>query len=192
MLTHSGSPVVENCVDSSRLVRENAPRFDSTIEIEHLSVATGDETISIPALNTNGDIPEGIHAATLEEVAAAFGNANSERGVLFQRLERIHGIATRTGHLARFVVFGSFVTDKPVPNDIDIFMVFDDSFDASVCDSEVMLLLDHATADSHFGASVFWLRRPAAFGGEQATIEFWQTKRDGGRRGIVEIVGDIR
>jgi len=29
---------------------------------------------------------------------------------------------------------------------------------------------------------------PAAFGGEQATIEFWQTKRDGGRRGIVEIV----
>ena len=31
------------------------------------------------------------------------------------------------------------------------------------------------------------VRRPAAFGGEQATIEFWQTKRDGGRRGIVEI-----
>ena len=71
------------------------------------------------------------------------------------------------------MVFGSFVTDKPVPNDIDVFMVFDDSFDACVCDLEVLLLLDHATADSHFGASVFWLRRPAAFGGEQATIEFW-------------------
>lgn len=88
------------------------------------------------------------------------------------------------------MVFGSFVTDKPVPNDIDVFMVFDELFDASVCGSEVLLLLDHATADSHFGASVFWLRRPAAFGGEQATIEFWQTKRDGSRRGIVEIVGD--
>ena len=108
--------------------------------------------------------------------------------LLFQRLDRIHDIAARTGHLARFVVYGSFVTDKPAPNDVDVFMVFDDTFDASRCKPEAMLLLDHATADSYFGASVFWLRRPAAFGGEQATIEFWQTKRDGGKRGIVEIV----
>jgi hypothetical protein len=107
---------------------------------------------------------------------------------MFQRLERIFVIATRTGHLARFVVFGSFVTNKSVPNDVDVFIVFDDTFDASACDAEALLLLDHATADTHFGASVFWLRRPAAIGGEQATIEFWQTKRDGGKRGIVEIV----
>ena len=58
-------------------------------------------------------------------------------------------------------------------------MVFDDSFDASLCDAETLLLLDHATADSHYGASVFWLRRPAAFGGEQATIEFWQNETAG-------------
>lgn len=86
------------------------------------------------------------------------------------------------------MVFGSFVTDKPSPNDVDVFLVFDESFDAAQCDAEALLLLDHANADSHFGASVFWLRRPAAFGGEQATIEFWQTKRDGEKRGIVEIV----
>ena len=85
-------------------------------------------------------------------------------------------------------MYGSFVTGKPIPNDVDVFMVFDDAFDASACNAEQLLLLDHATADAYFGASVFWLRRPAAFGGEQATIEFWQTKRDGGRRGIVEIV----
>ncbi len=129
--------------------------------------------IPIPAMNTTGDLPEGIHSATLEEILAAFGNWNRERGLLFQRLERIYRIAARTGHLARFIVFGSFVTSKSIPNDIDVFMVFDDTFDASACDAEVLLLLDHATADSHFGASAFWLRRPAAFGGEQATIEFW-------------------
>jgi len=66
--------------------------------------------------------------------------------------------------------------------------VFGDEFDASLCSKEVLLLLDHSIADAHFGASVFWLRRPAAFGGEQASIEFWQTRRGGGRRGIVEIV----
>lgn len=108
--------------------------------------------------------------------------------MLFQRVQRIHEIASATSHLARFVVYRSFVTSKPNPNDVDVFIVFKDTFDASEYGAEVALLLNHAAADAHFGANVFWLRRPAAFGGEQATIEFWQTKRDGGQRGIVEIV----
>ena len=129
-----------------------------------------------------------MHLSTLVELSAAFGCASRERQILFDRIARIHRIASATGYLARFVVFGSFVSGKPVPKDVDIFMVFDDAFDASRCDDETMMLLDHATADAYFGASIFWLRRPAAFGGEQATIEFWQTKRDGSQRGIVEIV----
>jgi hypothetical protein len=37
------------------------------------------------------------------------------------------------------------------------------------------------------GASIFWVRRAGALGGEQAAIEDWQIKRDGTRRGIVEV-----
>lgn len=66
--------------------------------------------------------------------------------------------------------------------------MFDESFDAVQCDAETLILLDHAAADSNFGASVFWLRRPAAFGGEQAAIEFWQRTRTHGLRGIIEVV----
>jgi hypothetical protein len=43
-------------------------------------------------------------------------------------------------------------------------------------------------ADAHFGASVFWTRRSGALGGEQAMIEYWQIRRDRGRRGIVEVL----
>jgi len=142
----------------------------------------------LPELNTDGDLPPGVHQASLRETEVAFGSFSRRRALIFQRLERIFRIASHTQHLARFVVFGSFVTDTPDPNDIDIFMVFDDTFDASACDPETQLMLDHAVADSHFGASIFWIRRPAAFGGEQATIEFWQAKRNGDLRGIVEIV----
>ena len=139
-------------------------------------------------MNSDGELPEGIHTATLREIARAFGSASAYRDLLFQRIQRLHEIASATGQLVRFVVYGSFVTSKPNPNDVDVFMVFDDTFDASAYGGEVAILLDHAAADAHFGASVFWLRRPAAFGGEQATIEFWQTKRDGGQRGIVEVL----
>ena len=96
-------------------------------------------------------------------------------------------LASKTGHLARMIVFGSFVTAKEEPHDVDLFLVFDEAFDAVQCDGETLLMLDHAAADSHFGASVFWIRRPAAFGGEQASLEFWQRKRTPGLRGIVEL-----
>jgi hypothetical protein len=46
----------------------------------------------------------------------------------------------------------------------------------------------HPAAEAHFGASVFWVRRLAALGGEQSMVEYWQAKRGGGRRGIIEIV----
>jgi len=105
-----------------------------------------------------------------------------------ERLERIYRLAVETGHLARFVVFGSLVTDKLTPNDVDVFLIMDDAFDGNTLRGESALLFDHAAADVHFGASVFWVRRLAAFGGEQATIEYWQAKRGGGRRGIIEIV----
>jgi hypothetical protein len=90
--------------------------------------------------------------------------------------------------LARFVVFGSFVTAKGEPNDVDVFMIMDDIFDMGSLDGESRLLfVDHGSAQDHFGASVFWMRRMAAIGGEQAAIEDWQVKRDGTERGIVEI-----
>lgn len=85
-------------------------------------------------------------------------------------------------------MYGSFVTDNPQPNDIDVFLVMDDEFDGDQLDGEHLLLFDHAAADAHFGASVFWVRRPTALGGEQAMVEYWQAKRGGGQRGIVEIV----
>jgi hypothetical protein len=44
-------------------------------------------------------------------------------------------------------------------------------------------------ADNLLGASIFWLRRLAALDGEQAAIEHWQLKRNGRKRGIVEITG---
>ena len=85
------------------------------------------------------------------------------------------------------MVFGSFVTDKPDPNDVDVFLLMEDSFEVDSVAGEARLVFDHSAADAYFGASVFWTRRLAALGGEQAAIEFWQTKRDGSLRGIVEI-----
>ncbi len=142
----------------------------------------------LPAFTELDELPPGIHPATLREVRTRFGVGSPQRRVMGGRLERIHQLAQATGHLARFVIFGSFVTAKPDPNDVDIFLLMEDSFDMSELAGEAKLLFDHAAAQARFGASVFWVRRLAAFEGEQTTIEYWQIKRDGGQRGIVEII----
>jgi hypothetical protein len=43
-------------------------------------------------------------------------------------------------------------------------------------------------AQNYKGASIFWVRRMAAFGGEDNAAAFWQGKRNGERRGIVEVI----
>jgi hypothetical protein len=123
-------------------------------------------------------------------VLSRFGAGSAKRKAAALRLARGHSIARATGHLARFVVFGSFVTAKPEPNDVDLFLLMDDGFDTQRLTVEESLLFDHANAQAHFGASVFWLRRVAAWEGEQAAVEYWQVKRGGGARGIVELTAE--
>jgi len=89
-----------------------------------------------------------------------------------------------------YLRFGSFVTDKAEPNDVDMFVLMENDFEFDQLVGEARLLFDHGTAQAHFGCSLFWIRRLAAFDGEQATIEHWQIKRNGGLRGIVEMIAE--
>src|SRR6185437_15483419 len=136
------------------------------------------------------DLPPGVHPATLSEVLGRFGQGSIQRRAVADRLSRLYQLADSTGHLARFVVFGSFVTTKADPNDVDIILLMEDSFDLASVTDEAALVFQHMEADAHFGASVFWARRSGALGGEQAMLEYWQARREGGQRGIVEIVGE--
>ena len=123
--------------------------------------------MTLPAFTECGDLPPGIHPATLADVAERFGSATAQRRRVFLRLERLYVLARATGHVARTVVFGSFVTAKPEPNDVDVFFLMADSFDVSTISGEAHLLFDHLAAQAYFGASVFWLRRMAVFDGEK-------------------------
>ena len=55
---------------------------------------------------------------------------------------------------------------------------------------EAAILFDHSAAQNYEGASIFWIRLLAVIGGEQAAIEHWRLKRDGTKRGIIEVMCD--
>lgn len=146
----------------------------------------------LPPFTESGDLPPGVHAASLREVLDRFSGGSMQRRAVALRLARIYEVARVGGHVARFIVFGSFVTDAREPNDVDVFLLMEDTFDAGRLFGEARILFDHGAAQAHFGCSVFWLRRLAAWEGEEAAVEYWQVKRGGGRRGIVEVVQEER
>ncbi|MGH7830057.1 MAG: DUF6932 family protein [Candidatus Binatia bacterium] len=82
---------------------------------------------ALPLLGKDGDLPLGIYRATLRETLRRFGKGSRQRFAVAQRLERIYRVSLDTGQLARFVVFGSFVTAKREPADVDVFLLMEDT-----------------------------------------------------------------
>lgn len=143
---------------------------------------------SWPPFDAKGDLPTGLHQGTLEEVLQNFGHGSSQRMLVAERLRRIHQLVTSTGAVRRFIVFGSFITDKGAPNDVDVFLVMENHFDVAAVEGEACRVFDHAAAHNLLGASIFWIPLAACLEGEEESVLYWTIKRDKTHRGIVEIL----
>jgi hypothetical protein len=144
--------------------------------------------MSLPPFNEFGDLPDGRHSASLAEVISRFGSGTAKRAAVTDRLRRIYDLATATKALDRLVVFGSYVSDVAEPNDVDVILVMREDFRPESCATDSLVLFDHARADAELGASIFWVRPDMLLGEPlEQFLAHWGLKRDGGRRGIVEV-----
>lgn len=77
----------------------------------------------LPALRADGTLPPGIHAATLDEVFAAFPPTTPQRQALNAALA--HGVSTvKRLHLAdRIALDGRYITHEPAPADVDMIVL---------------------------------------------------------------------
>jgi hypothetical protein len=110
--------------------------------------------MKLPSSNELGDLPPGVHRTAIEALVERFGQGSEQRRLVTRRLLHILGMAQRTDHLSRLIVFGSYVTDKLNPNDVDVILVMDDEFRLEHCPIEAKGLFDHATAQARYGASI--------------------------------------
>lgn len=139
----------------------------------------------IPPSRPDGYLPEGLHAATAAEVTFRFGSSSPRRRRLALQLRRWIELA-RAVKARRLLIDGSFVTEKPEPNDIDAVLLLPEDFEQQVSDGvEAALQLEN----------MLLTRRPEElFAAEDETdfaewAEFFGRTRepDGRRKGLVEI-----
>jgi hypothetical protein len=94
----------------------------------------------IPQFETNGNLPEGIHLATWQEVESSLA-FNERRQELLAGMKRVCRNLKLCG-CRRIYIGGSFATDKEFPGDFDICWEDNEEFDFEYLEQLDPVLMD--------------------------------------------------
>ena len=142
----------------------------------------------IPEFQKDGNLPKGLYKATLHEVREIFGTGSAKRKLLIGNLENIIELAKSTGKLERVIVWGSFVSNKEFPQDIDLLLIMSDDFDVDANPPEVKRVFAYAQGRIAFNADIFWTKSSIGEEVIDLWLETYQMTRDFESRGIVEVM----
>lgn len=147
--------------------------------------------MSIPTLTATGELPPGIHMATIGEVESAFGQSSDRRRLLLKGLKEAMAIF-KVANVSKIFVDGSFTTDKEEPNDIDGCWsaegVNEQLLDRRFWDFETPQEFEKNRNEikNEFGID-FFIAEIIEGGSGKPFPEFFQTNRDGDPKGIIQI-----
>ena len=96
--------------------------------------------------------------------------------------------AKATGKLHRLILWGSFVTAKDVPEDLDLLLIMAADFDLAQVPDSLRLLFDYPQARIRFRADVFWTKATMSADILAVWLDTYQIGKDFRRRGIVEVI----
>jgi hypothetical protein len=142
----------------------------------------------IPELNTEGLLPEGVYDCTLDEIGARFGRfqMTDRRIWLFEKLRELVEEERQAGLAIELFVDGSFVNDKPEPNDIDLVIVLPADYNFT---SELPPFRYNATSQAQvrrrYRFDVYFVRQNSTEYHERRY--FFQKTREDQRKGILRI-----
>ena len=126
-----------------------------------------------------------MHLADWKEFASRFGTSSPRRLWLLGRLQAVLAIALSTRKLRRVFVWGSFITAKASPKDIDLLLILDDDFEVEQIPSAAQCVFDSVRAKLLFESDVFWARASIGKEALDLWLDTYQFSRDLRKRGIV-------
>jgi hypothetical protein len=141
----------------------------------------------LPEFTSDGDLPLGVHLADWQEFGSRFGTQTPRRVWLLGRLQALVSLAANTGKLRRVFVWGSFVTTKASPKDVDILLIMDEDFEIERIAPPAQAVFDSVQARLLFESDVFWARASIGTETMETWLETYQISRTFQKRGIVEL-----
>lgn len=90
----------------------------------------------LPNFNSRGSLPPGLHAASFARVTERFGAGSAARQQQAELLRQVVEAAKTYPTIKRVLLWGSFVTGKPEPNDLDYSIVVSVDYDPTQIQTE--------------------------------------------------------
>lgn len=139
----------------------------------------------IPPFDEQGFLPIGLYDVSLREIRAVLGFTEKRRS-LIGGLERYVGLWEHSGFLRYVVIDGSFVTDKPDPNDIDVILA---PKPGALVSSRFNDLLKTYCEDDVFTMEAFGIEAFPTASQEDLDrwIDFFSTNKQGRSRGLLRL-----
>lgn len=141
----------------------------------------------IPAFVSEGLLPSGLHAASLREVEARYGGS-ARRDEQLRLLREVVGAALFYPSIKRVLLWGSFVSSKEEPNDLDYSLV------VGINHPQVQVAKEHKRFLVPFEARTFYGADTSYFIVQDwkletyiQLIDFFSLSRQNTRCGVVEI-----
>lgn len=136
----------------------------------------------IPKFNEDGYLPKGEHKATLSEIRKRFGSNSQKRKELFEGFKTLMQLLRKhKDKIQKFLLDGSFVTNKKAPEDFDCILIVKNDFDFG--SSEAKQLLE---AKKLFNAHLFTFVKEDVIR-YRRLIDFFEHDRDRKSKGLLEV-----
>jgi hypothetical protein len=125
---------------------------------------------------------------TLEEVQQRYGTNTPRRQFLFNRLQVIARLLSATGQLRQLYLLGSFTTAKPLPNDLDCFVVMTTGFTTENLRTPYVEVFQHDTCRLIYQTDVFWVTEAVGQDGIEDMLAVFSRDRTGAIQPIIEVI----
>ena len=124
---------------------------------------------------------------TLEEIRQRYGESTPRRQFLCIRLQTVVRLLVETGQLRHLYIFGSFVTAKPTPGDLDCFAVMASGFTTEHLTPPHLEVFQHDVCRLLYQIDIFWVIEAVAREHREAMLNVFSRDREGTPQPIIEV-----
>jgi predicted nucleotidyltransferase len=125
--------------------------------------------------------------ASLDDIRIRFGTSTPRRQFLFRQLEIIVDQLLVTRNVKQIYLFGSFVSGKASPNDVDLLVIMNAGFSTAQLGGKVLELFQHDVCRIRYHADLFWVTEAVGNARIEDLLEVFSRDREGRTQSVVEV-----
>ena len=128
-----------------------------------------------------------VEIASLDDLRIRFGTSTPRRQFIFRQVEIIIGQLRVTRNLKQVYLFGSFVSGKASPNDVDLLVVMKAGFSTTQLSGKVLELFQHDVCRIRYQADLFWVTEVVGNARIEDLLEVFSRDREGRAQSVIEV-----